>query len=78
MLISLPSLLNVGALIILDLFVYSVLGVFLFSNVKIGNSITEYTNFWVFHNAFFTLFRASTGENWWVIMFDVGKTEDCI
>ena len=50
MLISLPSLLNVGALIILDLFIYSVLGVFLFSNVKIGNSITEYTNFWVFHS----------------------------
>lgn len=37
MLISLPSLLNVGALIILDLFIYSVLGVFLFSDVKIGD-----------------------------------------
>ena len=61
MMISLPGLLNVGALILLVLFIYSVLGVFLFSNVKKGIDITIYTNFWNFHNALITLFRCATG-----------------
>lgn len=76
--ISLPSLLNVGALTLLVLFIYSTLGVFLFSNVMIGERITNYTNFWNFHNAMITLFRSATGEDWWRIMFDVGHTSDCV
>jgi len=61
MMISLPSLLNVGALIMLVLFIYSVLGVFLFSGVKKGPNITNFTNFWYFHNALITLFKCATG-----------------
>ena len=39
--ISLPSLLNVGALTLLVIFIYSTLGVFLFSKVTVGDRITH-------------------------------------
>ena len=76
--ISLPSLLNVGALTLLVIFIYSTLGVFLFSKVTVGDRITNYTNFWNFHNGMVTLFRCATGEDWWRIMFDLSYTENCV
>ena len=76
--ISLPSLLNVGALTLLVLFIYSTLGVFLFSKVTVGERITKYTNFWNFHNGMVTLFRSATGEDWWRIMFDLSYSENCV
>jgi hypothetical protein len=71
MILSLPSLLNVGALTLLVLFIYSVLGCFTFGNVTVGEEIDGYNNFNNFHNAFLTLFRCMTGEDWFVIMFSV-------
>ena len=62
MMISLPSLINVTALIILILYVYSILGVFIFSGVTSGDNIDQYLNFWSFGSAFTTLFIASTGK----------------
>ncbi|EGR32725.1 hypothetical protein IMG5_072530 [Ichthyophthirius multifiliis] len=75
MVFAFPSLMNVGALLLLVFFIYSVLGVFLFKDVKQGNIINSYNNFFNFGNAMITLFRCSTGENWQVFMFDCGKTE---
>lgn len=69
--LSLPSLMNIGALLMLVFFIYSVLGVFLFSSVKHGKEVTNYNNFWNFGYAMITLFRCATGENWYVIMFDM-------
>jgi hypothetical protein len=74
---ALPSLMNVGALLLLVFFIYSVLGVFLFKDIKKGNAIDNYNNFFNFGNAMLTLFRCSTGENWQVFMFDCGKTTRC-
>ena len=74
MVISIPNLLNVSALIVLILYIYSILGVFIFSDVRSGDTITQYTNFWNFYSAFITLFKCSTGENWYLTMFDVSKT----
>jgi predicted permease len=67
----LPSLLNIGALLFLVFFIYSVLGVFLFKSVTTGTTVTKFNNFWNFGLAMITLFRACTGENWWTIMFDM-------
>lgn len=84
LLFSLPSLLNVLALLFLVFFIFSVLGVFLFSDVTRGNVISDFVNFSNFGNAMLTLFRCSTGENWWVIMADTmnptlckNGTKDC-
>ena len=73
MIISLPSLLNIGALLFLVIFIYSILGWFLFKNAAYGNTITTMNNCQNFHNSFILLFRCSTGEDWASMMYDFRK-----
>ena len=68
---SLPSVLNIGALLFLALFIFSVLGCFLFKNITTGVIINENNNFNNFLNALLILFRCLTGEDWPTIMFDL-------
>ena len=75
---SMPSLMNVFALLMLVFFIFSVLGVFLFSGVKSGENIDEYMNFWNFGMAMIINLRCSTGEDWNRVVYDLNKTEDCI
>ncbi|KAJ1469860.1 Ion transport domain-containing protein, partial [Baffinella frigidus] len=64
--VSLPSLYTIMLLMILIMIIFSVLGVNLFSNVNMqqdGNErITEIANYVYWDNAFFMLFRQTTGE----------------
>ena len=78
LILSLPSLVNVGSLLFLVFFIYSVLGVFMFSNIKQGDAIDSWTNFSNFGYAMILLFRCSTGEDWYKIMFDCTRTTDCV
>ena len=78
LLFSLPSLLNVGALLFLVFYIYSILGNFLFKNVATGNTIGDLVNFENAAIAFITLFRCSTGENWYYIMFDTIYPTTCV
>jgi hypothetical protein len=71
---SLPSIGNVSALLSLIFFIYSIIGVNLFSGVVSGKIIDSETNFSNFGRAMMTLFRCSTGEDWYSIMFDCGKS----
>eukprot|EP00347_Sterkiella_histriomuscorum_P003601 403363663 len=77
---SLPSLLNVLGLLLLVFFMFSVLGVFFFKEIKTGVIINEYMNFKNFGNAILILFRMSTGEDWNFIMFDCARepSDGCI
>ena len=68
---SLPSLINVGSLLILIIFIYSILGVILFSNASRHHSITEYYNFENFGFSMLTLFKVLTGDDWFDIMFSL-------
>lgn len=79
---SVTSLLNVAGLLMLIFFMFSVLGVSLFQNVKESDDIytlqsidPEYKNFKTWHNAFILIFVMSTGENWPRAMYDVGRTD---
>lgn len=85
---SLPSLLNVSGLLFLVYFLFSVLSVFLFKSItyKLNQVTNPLTNqqiigiqydigFENFLQAFLTLFRISTGEDWYRIMFDVTRNE---
>ena len=67
---SLENILNVGMLLSLIFFTFSVAGMDLFANVPDGNNITVDANFRTFYKAFLTLIRCSTGENWNPIMGD--------
>lgn len=74
---SLPSLLNVGALLFLVYFIYAILATFLYKDIERGTAIDDYANFKNFLNSIVTLFRCSTGENWFVIMFDTLYPDEC-
>lgn len=70
---------NVGALLALVYFIFAVLGVFIFKDIKTGIIIDQYNNFFNFGSAFISLFRCSTGESWWYFMIDLSNiSSDCI
>ena len=64
---------NVLSLLLLLFFIFAILGVNLFNNVKTGNVIDEYTNFYDFDNAMIALLRIATGEEWNMIMYDCAR-----
>ena len=68
---SLPAFGNVMALLILIFYIYAILGYHLFGEIDSGR-------FSSFSNAMFTLFRSSTGEDWYKIMFECGKSQGMV
>ena len=66
-------MINVGALLILFLFLFAVLGVSLFAEVKIQESMSRHANFENFGRAILTLLRVATGESWNGIMYDAAR-----
>jgi hypothetical protein len=71
LLYSLASLWNVGAIVILALFVFAVAGVSLYGKVQRGTALNDQANFDRFPIAVLTLFRCATGENWNDLMRDL-------
>ena len=62
LLITIPAITNVGGLMFLFLYIFSVLGVFLFAPIRLQEYLDVHANFQTFGYAFLTLFRCSTGE----------------
>jgi hypothetical protein len=62
--VTLNSLSHIGSLLGVIIFMYSVLGMILFSQNKRHDIMSDYINFENFFNAFLTLFVVSTGESW--------------
>jgi len=73
--VTLPSLVNVGSLLFLLYFIYAVLGVQSYAHVKHGEFLNQHANFRSFGTAVLTLVRSSTGENWNLIMYELVNTE---
>lgn len=44
-LVTIPALTNIGGLLLLFLYIFSVLGVFLFADVQLQDSLDEHANF---------------------------------
>lgn len=59
LLITLPSLVNIGGLLFLVFFIYAAMGVQLFAKVKFGDLITETANFQTIAIAMLTLVRVA-------------------
>ncbi|XP_022252047.1 sodium channel protein 60E-like [Limulus polyphemus] len=62
--ISLPALVNIGALLLLIMFIYAIIGMSLFSHVKKGGALTEYVNFETFAKSMLLLLRLTTSAGW--------------
>lgn len=67
--VTLPALINVGGLLFLLLYLFSILGMNLFGTVKVAEPINDHANFQTFVNSFITLIRVATGENWHYILW---------
>ena len=76
-----PSLFIVLLLLLIVLFIYSILGVFLFNEIVSGSFIDigrgGYIGFSNFGVAMLTLFKIATNEDWSDIMIDTQKRENC-
>ena len=64
MLSVLPGMANIGALLVLLLFIYAVCGVQLYSTIAFQGGLDEQANFQSFGNAWVLLLRFATGESW--------------
>ena len=61
---SLPVLGNILLLLIIIMFIFAVLGTFLFKNITKGIVIGEDWNFSIFFKSFILVWKCSTGEDW--------------
>lgn len=71
-----PSIANIGSLIMLLLFIFSVIGMSLFSEVIHQTQINENMNFSNFSMSIIILIRCATGENWNIIMRELAIQPD--
>jgi len=67
---SIPSIWNVGAILILLMLIFAIMGMNLFANIKHGELLNENANFETFWGSMNTLFRMATGESFNGIMHD--------
>ena len=74
LLFSLPTIMNVMALLFMNYFIFAVIGVFLFKDAKVDPKYkSDVLSFQNFHMSLNTLFRCSTGEDWPLVMYNYGK-----
>ena len=62
--ITLPALMNIGALLLLLLYLYSVVGVYLFGEVQRNGIFSDNLNFETFGHAFCALCAVATADSW--------------
>jgi len=74
---ALPSLISVLILLLIFLFIFAILGVYLFSKIKMGTAINEHTfNFKNLGFSLMTCIRMLSGENWPDLMIDTMRTSE--
>jgi Ion transport protein len=80
--ITMQSLANIGSLLVLFMYMYSVVGMIYLGEVKRNGSMNDYITFESFTSAFITLFTIATGDSWnyTIASFTFGKApnNDCI
>jgi hypothetical protein len=62
---------NVGGLLLLIVYIYAVLCMNLFADIKFNTYITPNSNYQTIFTALLTLFRVCTGDNFYELMNDM-------
>ena len=68
LMISLPALFNIGTLLFMVMFIYAIIGMSAFGNVKREGELNDTVNFETFATSLLLLFRLATGSGWNDIM----------
>jgi hypothetical protein len=71
LMIALPQVANVMTLLMLVFFIFAVIGMNLFSSVRLNGGLNEHANFQSFGSSMLLLFRMSTGESYNEIMHNL-------
>ncbi|CAI2381758.1 unnamed protein product [Moneuplotes crassus] len=71
-----PQITNIMSLIFLLLFIYSCLGISLFAPVMYRENYNRLSNFRNFFFSIIILLRCATGEDWNLVMNDLGSTSE--
>lgn len=61
---TLPALMNVGMLMVLIIYMFAIVGVEYFAEVKLNLPLSRLENFQTLPNAFLTLFTVATSDGW--------------
>ena len=64
LIISLPAIFNIGALLFLVMYIYAIIGMSSFGDVKLNGALDDLTNFQTFGNSFLLLIRLATSAGW--------------
>lgn len=71
----LPQITNIMSLIFLLLFIYSALGISLFSTAMYRENYNRLSNFRDFYFSIIILMRCATGEDWNLVMDDLASSD---
>lgn len=71
LILSMPGFIRMSSLVIAMMFIYGVVGVIFFADVRYGRYINDVTNFKNVPSAMYAMFRALTGESWQGMMQDL-------
>eukprot|EP00754_Rhynchopus_humris_P041315 Rhum_TRINITY_DN24898_c0_g1::Rhum_TRINITY_DN24898_c0_g1_i1::g.180453::m.180453 len=77
MMSSLPSLVNIAVLLLVNFFVFGVFGVDLFGRIVHSDQINQYSNFENLYQSLVTLYQVSTTETWNDIMMGTIERGNC-
>ena len=62
--ITMQSLVNIGGLLLLMMYIYSIIGMIFFGELKRNATMNDYINFESFTSSFITLFTVATVDSW--------------
>ncbi|EDO46797.1 predicted protein, partial [Nematostella vectensis] len=62
--ISMPALFNIGTLLFLVMFIYAIIGMSSFGNIKKQGALNDLVNFETFSSSIILIFRLGTGTGW--------------
>jgi Ion transport protein len=71
---SVPAIANIGGLLALINLIFSILGMYLFADIKPNGILDEHAHFRTFGTSFLTLIRTLTGEDWPKLMESLSKS----
>lgn len=75
--VSMPALFNIGLLLFLVMFIYSIFGMSFFMHVKHTKGIDDMFNFETFFRSMILLFQVSTSAGWDTVLAGLMNEEDC-
>ena len=71
--LTLPAMTNIGSLLMLIILIYSILGMYLFADVKFNGVLINNENFQSVGGSFVTMIRILTGEDWPELMVALSR-----